>query len=453
MAGPVPCGTLFVLANAAGEQSTRLRGHPRYDKFMKNTLTKSVLSVAQKAHAASFALGQATVSAKSDALLAMAGAILVNKDFLIKENKKDLAFAKKQKYPSALLDRLALDEKRIIAMAEGLKDTAALRDPVGEVLDTTTRPNGLIIKKVRVPIGVVAIIYESRPNVTSDCIGLCLKSGNAAILKGGKEAAHSNAAIFKICRDALKGTAIPVDAVQFVSSVDRKAVAELLKLDELVDLVIPRGGEALIRFVAENSSIPVIKHYKGVCHTYVSDQADLNMAEAVCFNAKVQRPGTCNAMEKMLVNKNIAVKFFAKMLPKFREAGVELRGDATTRKMFKGVKAASTDDWTTEYLDLILTVKVVSSLDEAIDHINTFGSHHSDAIITNSEAEKEKFFKSVDSACVYANASTRFTDGYEFGFGAEVGISTDKIHARGPMGLEGLTTYKYIVAGDGQLRQ
>ncbi len=420
---------------------------------MDKKLKSQICKIAQKAKKASSILAQATISEKNNALLSMAGALLANKDFLLKQNKKDLALAQKQKYPSALIDRLTLDEKRIIAMAQGLKDTASLRDPVGEILDTIARPNGLLIKKVRVPIGVVAIIYESRPNVTADCIGLCLKSGNGVILKGGKEAAYSNEAIFKICRDALLDSAIPTDVMQLISVKERKALEVLLKLDDLIDLVIPRGGEGLIRFVAAHSTIPVIKHFKGVCHTYVSDQADLAMAEEVCFNAKVQRPGTCNAMEKMLVHKNVAEQFLKNMLHRFIEAGVEIRGDAATRKISKRVKLATKEDWTTEYLDLILTVKVVDSLNQAIVHINTFGSHHSDAIISKSDEEIEKFFKSIDSACVYSNASTRFTDGYEFGFGAEVGISTDKIHARGPMGLEGLTTYKYVVSGNGQVRK
>jgi glutamate-5-semialdehyde dehydrogenase len=420
---------------------------------MSANLKNQVRKIAEKAKAASSVLAQLSVSDKNNALLAVAGAILTHQEAIIKANHKDLAQAKKEKYPAALLERLVLDQKRIIAMAEGLKDTAALRDPIGEILDTTQRPNGLLIKKIRVPIGVVGIIYESRPNVTADCIALCLKSGNAVILKGGKEAIYSNEVIFKICRNALKETAVPTDAIQMVDSDDRKAVNELLKLDELVDLIVPRGGEGLIRFVAENSLIPVIKHFKGVCHIYVSDQADLAMAEEVCFNAKVQRPGTCNAMEKMLVHKNVAENFLRKMLHRFADAGVEIRGDARIRQISKKVKVASKEDWTTEYLDLILTVKIMDSLDEAIKHINTFGSHHSDAIITKSEKEIEVFFKSIDSACVYSNASTRFTDGYEFGFGAEVGISTDKIHARGPMGLEGLTTYKYIVSGNGQIRK
>lgn len=419
-------------------------------KAKKNN--SAVRSFALKAKKASHALGLANTTDKNEALLAMAGAIMVHKDYIAKENAKDIANAQKEKYPAALVDRLLLNEKRILAMAEGMKDTAGLTDPVGQVLDETKRPNGLNIRKVRVPIGVVAIIYESRPNVTADCIALCLKSGNSVILKGGKEAAYSNQAIFKVCRDALKETRISSEVIQLVPSTDRKAVHELLKMDDLVDLIVPRGGEGLIRFVAENSSIPVIKHYKGVCHIYVSDKADLKMAENVCFNAKVQRPGTCNAMEKMLVNKNIASQFLPSMLHKFREAGVELRADAATKKIFKGVKIATKEDWFEEYLDLILTVKVVDSLKEAIGHINTYGSHHSDAIISNDETEQTEFLKSVDSACVYANASTRFTDGYEFGFGAEVGISTDKIHARGPMGLEGLTTYKYVVYGNGQVR-
>lgn len=420
---------------------------------MKAKSKNPLRPLVQKAKDASFVLSQANASDKNNALLSVAGAIMVNKDYIIKENTKDIKAAQKAKYPAALVDRLRLDEKRVLSMAEGIKETAALRDPAGEILETTERPNGLLIKKVRVPIGVVAIIYESRPNVTADCLALCLKSGNSVILKGGKEALYSNQAIFKVCREALKNTGIPVDAVQLVSSKDRKAVEDLLKLDDLIDLVIPRGGEGLIRFVAEHSTIPVIKHYKGVCHIYVSDQADLAMAEEVCFNAKVQRPGTCNAMEKMLVHKNIAEVFLKKTLHRFTEAGVELRGDAATRKICKTVKPAKQEDWTAEYLDLILTVKIVDSLDEAVGHINTFGSHHSDAIISKSQNEIEKFFKAVDSACVYANASTRFTDGYEFGLGAEVGISTDKIHARGPMGLEGLTTYKYVVAGNGQIRQ
>jgi glutamate-5-semialdehyde dehydrogenase len=315
------------------------------------------------------------------------------------------------------------------------------------------RPNGLRINKVRVPIGVVAIIYESRPNVTSDCAGLCLKSGNAVILKGGKEAIHSNKAIYHVLKGALKGTKVPLEVLQFIASTDREAVTALLQMDQHVDLVIPRGGEGLIRFVAEHSRIPVVKHYKGVCHSYVSNKADLKMAEEICFNAKVQRPGVCNAIEKMLVHKNIAKKFLPVMIRRFQEADVEIRGDAATFKIVPSVKKAVAADWYAEYLDLILTVKVVKNTQEAIDHINTYGSRHSDTIVTSNKKEAEAFLKGVDSACVYVNASTRFTDGYEFGLGAEVGISTDKLHVRGPMGLEGLTSYKYEVYGNGQIRK
>jgi len=306
---------------------------------------------------------------------------------------------------------------------------------------------------VPVPLGVVGIIYESRPNVTSDCVGLCLKSGNAVILRGGSEAVYSNRAIIKILWQALARTTIPLDAVQMVSSTHRQAVGILLKQDHFVDMVIPRGGEGLIRFVAKNSLIPVVKHYKGVCHTYVSDRADLDMARKICFNAKVQRPGVCNAMEKMLVHQAVAEKFLPGMIADFRQAGVEIRACPKTRKIVKGLKVATQKDWEEEYLDLILTVKIVSSMEEAIAHINRYGSKHSDAIVTQEEQEADVFLRGVDSACLYVNASTRFTDGYEFGLGAEIGISTDKLHARGPMALEELTTYKYQVYGSGQIRQ
>jgi len=314
--------------------------------------------------------------------------------------------------------------------------------------------NGLLIKKVRTPIGVIGIIYESRPNVTSDCIGLCLKSGNAVILKGGKEAFYSNKAIFSVLRDALKGTKIPTDAISLISSTDRKSVDMLLGLNEFIDLIVPRGGESLIRLVAEKSRIPVVKHYKGICHTYVSNRADLNMARKICFNAKVQRPGVCNAMETMLVHKKAARRFLPVIIGDLQRAGVEIRGCLKTMRIVKkGIKKATAKDWDEEYLDLILSVKVVNDLKEAIDHINKHGSQHSDAIVTNDKSEAQQFLKSVDSACIYVNASTRFTDGYQFGFGAEVGISTDKLHARGPMALEELTTYKYTILGKGQIRK
>ncbi len=418
------------------------------------TLEKEIEQIARSARTAAYRLALISSDEKNRALSAMAAALHREKDYLKKENEKDLAAARKKNYSKALVDRLTLTDKVIAEMAESLKATAALKDPVGEVLSTVERPNGLLIKKVRTPIGVVGIIYESRPNVTSDCIGLCLKSGNAAILKGGKEAIFSNIAIFRVLKKALAGSSVPADAIHLIESTDRKAVLFLLGLDKYVDVIVPRGGEELIRFVAENSTIPVIKHYKGICHTYVSEHADLNMAHKICYNAKVQKPGVCNAMETLLVHRESAIRFLPLMADAYRKAGVEIRGCPMTRKIVKqGVKPATAQDWETEYLDLILSVKVVDSLKEAIDHINTHGSHHSDAIVTDDKKEAEEFLKSVDSACLYVNASTRFTDGFQFGMGAEIGISTDKLHARGPMALEELTTYKYVVYGNGQIRQ
>jgi len=413
-----------------------------------------IVTIAEKAKKASYKLAVISTAEKNLALSNMAKAIEKSQAYLIKENKKDLKAAEKQNYSKSLVDRLTLNKKRIKEMATCLNDTARLKDPVGDVIQSFKRPNGLNIKKVRTPIGVVGIIFESRPNVTSDCIGLCLKSGNASILKGGKEAFYSNKAIFKVLREALAGTSIPKEAINLISSVDRKSVHVLLGLDQYVDVIIPRGGESLIRFVADNSRIPVIKHYKGVCHTYVSEFADLNTAHKICLNAKIQRPGVCNAMETMLVHRNVAIRFLPRIIDDMKKAGVEIRGDELTRRIVKtGIKKVSNKDWDEEYLDLILSVKVVNSLKEAIDHINEHGSKHSDAIITNNSTEAEQFFRSVDAACLYHNASTRFTDGYQFGFGAEVGISTDKLHARGPMALEELTTYKYIILGKGQIRK
>jgi len=390
---------------------------------------------------------------KNRALLQMAQALESRQSYLLKENAKDVATALKAQYAKALIDRLTLDPKRISAMAEGLRETAKLKDPVGQLLETISRPNGLLIKKIRVPLGVVGIIYESRPNVTADCAALCLKSGNAAILKGGREAIYSNKAIFKILKDELKKTLIPLDVLQLIESTDRQAVHELLKLDEYLDVIVPRGGEELIRFVAENSRIPVIKHFKGICHVYVHAQADLNMARAITLNAKLQKPGVCNAMETLLVDRKISRNFLPRMVADLQKAGCEIRADEATRAIVKdGVKKALDKDWRTEYLDLILSIKVVDDLKGAIEHINTYGSHHSDTIVTNNKKQAQIFLNAVDSACVYVNASTRFTDGYEFGFGAEVGISTDKLHVRGPMALEGLTSYKYEIYGSGQIR-
>ena len=418
------------------------------------SLEKEILNMVRRAKETSQELSLISTGVKNHALKIMAKSLVGKTAYLIKENRKDLMAAHKKNYQKALVDRLMLNPQRIREMADSLLATAKLKDPVGEVIKTFKRPNGLIIKKVRAPLGVIGIIYESRPNVTSDCIGLCLKSGNAVILKGGSEAVHSNKAIFKVLQGALKKARVPVRAIGLIASAEHRAVNILLGMEQYVDLIIPRGGEALIRQVAENSRIPVIKHYKGVCHTYVSNKADLDMARNICFNAKVQKPGVCNAMETMLVHKNVAREFLPKMIRGFQEAGVEIRGCPKTRVIVKeGVRKAREQDWFEEYLDLILSVKVVNNLQEAIDHINCYGSRHSDTIVTKDRREADKFLKSVDSACLYVNASTRFTDGYQFGFGAEVGISTDKIHARGPMALEELTTYKYMVFGNGQIRR
>jgi len=337
-------------------------------------------------------------------------------------------------------------------MVKGLKEVAALPDPVGEVTKMWRRPNGLLVGRVRIPLGVIGIIYESRPNVTVDAAALCLKSGNAVILKGGKEAIHSNLALARVMQEALTAANLPRGAIQVIPSVAREATLELLKQDELVDLIIPRGGEGLIRFVAENSRIPVLKHYKGVCHIFVDEDADLDLAEEVCFNAKVQRPGVCNAMETMLVHQAVAPTFLPRMHARFREAGVELRGCPLTRELDPQVKPAAEDDWGYEFLDLILAVKIVPDMDAALEHIARYGSNHTEAIITRDLDRAQRFLREVDSSLVLVNASTRFNDGGELGLGAEIGISTSKLHAFGPMGLEELTTTKFIAYGTGQIR-
>ena len=417
-------------------------------------LSAPILKIAKAAKKVSYQTSLIGAKEKNRALILMARALEAQESYLIKENAKDLAVAAKANYSKALIDRLTLNPKRIKDMAEGIRETAKLKDPVGELLETIKRPNGLVIKKIRVPLGVVGIIYESRPNVTADCAALCLKSGNAAILKGGREAIYSNKAIFKVLKDQLKKTKIPVDALQLIEVTDRQAVHELLKLDEYLDVIVPRGGEELIRFVADHSRIPVIKHYKGICHVYVHAQADLKMAHNIVMNAKLQKPGVCNAMETLLVDRAVAKKFLPSVIEALQKAGCEIRGDEATRAIIKGrLKKATEEDWKTEYLDLILSIRVVENLNLAIEHINTYGSHHSDTIVTKNKGQAQAFLNAVDSACVYVNASTRFTDGFEFGFGAEVGISTDKLHVRGPMALEGLTSYKYEVYGNGQVRE
>jgi glutamate-5-semialdehyde dehydrogenase len=390
---------------------------------------------------------------KNKTLVSMAKSLNVNKNYIIKENREDIIRAKKNKLASSLIDRLLINKKRLDEMSQSLLKIAKLKDYIGETISSWKRPNGLLISKVRVPIGVIVVIYEARPSVTSDCIGLCLKSSNSVILKGGSEALNSNIAIFKVLKNAAKKNKIPLGAMNLIDTTDRNAVNILLGLNDYIDLVIPRGGEGLIRYVTERSKIPVIKHYKGICHTYVDRDADIDMALKICFNAKVQRPSVCNAMETLLVHKDIAEKFLPEMIRRFQIARVEIRGCAKTRKIVKEIKQANEKDWFTEYLDLILSVKIVNSLQEAIEHIAKYGSRHSDAIITENKKRASEFLKKVDSAAVFVNASTRFTDGYQFGLGAEMGISTDKIHARGPMALEELTSYKFVVKGNGQIRK
>ncbi len=390
---------------------------------------------------------------KNAALTKMAEALRKHSKGLIKDNAKDIAAAKKKGLSKAMLDRLTLNQKRINEMAQGLIEVASLPDPVGEVLKMRQRPNGMTVGKMRVPIGLIGIIYESRPNVTADATSLCLKAGNAVILRGGSEAINSNKAIVEILRNIARAEGIHEGAITFLDIPDREAVMEMLKLEGIVDLIIPRGGEGLIRAVTENSRIPVLKHYKGVCHVFVDRDADLKMAEDICFNAKVQRPGTCNAMETMLVDKNLAKSFLPAMLKRFKGAGVTIKGCPETRKIISAINSAADEDYYNEYLDLTLNVKVVKDIDEAMEHIAKYSSAHSDAIVTRDYSKGMRFLREVDSSAVLINASTRLNDGYQFGLGAEIGISTDKIHARGPMGLEELTCTKFIVLGNGQLRE
>jgi glutamate-5-semialdehyde dehydrogenase len=426
------------------------------------TLTEQMTQLAKQAKAASRELSRLASGDKNACLLAMAGALEQNEAAIKEANARDMEVGASMGLSAAMLDRLKLDDKRITGMAKGLREVAALPDPVGRLLDERVRPNGLKLRKVSTPIGVVVIIYESRPNVTADAASLCFKSGNATILRGGKEALNSNVAIAQIMIEAGKRTlaAFPEQAIQVVPTTDREAIKELLSLTQYVDLCMPRGGEGLIRAVAECSKVPVIKHYKGVCHVYVDGEADLKMAEEIALNAKVQRPAVCNAMETLLVDRQVAGVFLPAVAQRLGEKEVELRVDAETEAILKcGVRSpkseirrATEQDWFTEYNDYILNVRVVDGVRQAIDHINHYGSSHSDSIVTRNEGRANQFLGEVDSAAVYWNASTRFTDGGEFGMGAEIGISTDKIGARGPMGLEELTSYKWIGIGTGQVR-
>jgi len=420
---------------------------------MSNHITNLLNDIAGRSKSASNQLARASSGAKDKALIKMAQDIVVKAEYIISENRKDVEDATKKGLSTTMIDRLTLTPERLEKVANGLTEVAALTDPVGEVVRMWTRPNSLRVGKMRIPLGVIGIIYESRPNVTADAAGLCIKSGNAVILRGGSETIRSNIAIGEILRGALKENDLPEDAVQIIPVTDRNAVLEMLKLDELIDLIIPRGGEGLIRFVAENSRIPVLKHYKGVCHVFVDESADLNMAESICVNAKVQRPGVCNSMETMLVHEKIAEKFLPKVSKALLDKGVELRGCQRTKEIVPEVQNATESDWYEEYLDLILSIKVVKDLNEAAQHIEKYGSMHTETIVTESYANSQEFINGVNSSTVMVNASTRFSDGFELGLGAEIGISTSKLHAFGPMGLEELTTTKFIVLGEGQIRE
>lgn len=409
--------------------------------------------LAKQAKAASRQLAPLSSAEKDRALHLMADELEAQSDYLVQENKKDLDAAKQAGISEAIVDRIALNAIRVRAMAKGLRDIAALPDPVREVVKMWRRPNGLQVGKMRIPLGVIAIIYEARPNVTADAAALCLKSGNAVILRGGSEAHFSNQAIGQILRKACAETRLPREAVQMVQTKDHAFVQELLQLEEYIDLVIPRGGEELIRAVVAHSKVPVIKHYKGVCHIYVDSDAPLEMAERICMNAKVQRPSVCNAMETLLVHEAIAPTFLPPLIAKYRAAGVEIRGCEKTCRLVSGIKKATEADWSTEYLDLILSVRVVKDMDDAIDHIERYGSEHTETIVTTNYQRSRDFIDRVNSSAVMVNASTRFNDGAELGLGAEIGISTSKIHAFGPMGLEELTTTKFVVLGDGQIRE
>ncbi len=405
-----------------------------------------------RAREASRLLARVGTERKDAALREMAAALRAREKDILDANAVDLREAEAGGMSAAFVDRLRLDSQRVSGMADGLSKVASLPDPVGEVIRTWQRPNGLRIDRVRVPVGVIAIIYESRPNVTADAAGLCLKAGSSCILRGGSDALRSNQRIARLLAEAAESSGIPAASIQLIPWKEREAIGHLVRMSASVDMVIPRGGEGLIRAVTEQATVPVIKHYKGVCHTYVDGAADLSMAESVCVNAKVQRPGVCNAMETMLVDRAVAAEFLPRVARRLAEAGVEIRGCEETCRVLPDAKPASEADWSEEYLDLVLSVRVVGGVEEAVEHINRYGSGHSDAIITGDDGHARCFLEAVDSACVYVNASTRFTDGGEFGMGAEIGISTDKLHARGPMGLEELTTYKYEIRGDGQVR-
>ena len=416
------------------------------------SIANEMLELATRARAASRVIATLSSGVKNELLLKMASQLEVQGRTLQEANRLDLQAGRDKGMAAAMLDRLELSDKVIAAMADGLREVAALPDPVGEVTGMWLRPNGIRVGRQRIPLGVIGIIYESRPNVTADAAGLCLKSGNAVILRGGSEAIHSNRAIGEVLQQAIAEQGLPAEILQVVATSERSAVTELLKLEEQIDLIIPRGGEGLIRFVSENSRIPVIKHYKGVCHTYVDADADFEMAERICLNEKVQRPGVCNALETLLVHRAAAPVFLPRIAAAMRKAGVELRGCEDSRKLVPEMIPATEEDWAAEYLDLILAVRVVDSFEEARDHINRYCSLHTETIVTRDYAMSQRFLREINSSVVMVNASSRFSDGGQLGLAAVIGISTAKLHSFGPMGLEDLTTRKFIVLGDGQIR-
>jgi glutamate-5-semialdehyde dehydrogenase len=426
-----------------------IRGTTR-GKFMD--IRTQVIDIAKNGRAAANTLARTSSEVKNRALLEMTERLIEREAYLIEENEKDLAYAREKGLSDAMIDRLTLDSSTIGGIAEGLTEIAALPDPIGNITSMWKRPNGLLVGRMRIPLGVIGIIYESRPNVTADAAALCLKSGNAVILRGGSEAIHSNLAIAGILQEVLRSVGIPETAIQVIPTTDRQAVSEMLSLEEYIDIIIPRGGEELIRAVVKQSKIPVIKHYKGVCHIFVDASADLDMATDICMNAKTQRPGVCNALETLLVHKEIAAQFLPVMAEEYRKAGVTMKGCEKTRAILPEIEEATEDDWYEEYLDLVLAIRIVDDIGEAIAHIEKYGSLHTESILTGSYKNSQRFLKDVNSSTVMVNASTRFSDGFELGLGAEIGISTTKLHAFGPMGLEELTTTKFIIHGDGQLR-
>ena len=420
---------------------------------MNESIQTYIRAVGHRARAASRLIGRAETAAKNHALIAIAGALEARADTLTAANRKDLESGRRRGLDNAMLERLDIDEKRVRAMAEGLRQVAALPDPVGEITGLSYRPSGIQVGRMRVPLGVIGIIYESRPNVTADAAALCLKSGNAAILRGGSEAIHSNQAIAACIRSGLETAGLPADTVQVIETTDRAAVGEMLRLEDCIDVIVPRGGKGLIERIMAESRIPVIKHLDGICHVYIDDRCDMDKAVKIAVNAKTQRYGVCNAMETLLIANPIAPVLLPELVRRLREKGVELRGCPRTLELIPDAVPATEEDWDTEYLAPILSIRVVANLDEALDHIHHHSSGHTEAIVTEDYGRARRFLREVDSSSVMVNASTRFADGFEYGLGAEIGISTDKLHARGPVGLDGLTTQKFVVLGDGHVRE